>query len=517
MIAGAILAFAVLALLGLPLFAVLGGIALSLGLSLGQEIQINANHIYGQFTASPTLSAIPLFTFAGYLMAEAKTGERLVRLFRAWFGWMPASMAVVVVLICAFFTTFTGASGVTIIALGGLLLPMLLKDGYPERVGLGLITGAGSIGLLFPPSLPIIVYGLIAVTDVQRLFVGGILPGLLLLAAMCGFAMVSAARARVQRTKFDIREAGRALWVAKWEALLPAIILVLMATGIVSPSESSVIAAAYVLVVEVFFYRDLRLTKDIPRIVQESMLLVGAILIIIAAALAMTNWITDLEVPQKLLAWTRQQIDSPVTFLLILNGFLLIVGMLMDIFSAILVVVPLITAIAQSYNIEATHLGIIFLANLGVGYLTPPFGMNLFLSSLRFNKPLLYLARVALPYMGVMLVCLALITFIPKITTWLPDTLGIKGRAEAAQAAVEKAGEEALKRLEEAAKPRGAPPADGGVPAVAAPPTPASEDEDVAPDKDEAESAETDFDDEAPGKPGGDGGLSKGDDDPEAE
>jgi tripartite ATP-independent transporter DctM subunit len=517
MITAAILFFAVLALLGLPLFAVMGGIALAMGMSLGQEIQVNANHIYGQFTASPTLSAIPLFTFAGYLMAEARTGERLVRLFRAWFGWMPASMAVVVVLICAFFTTFTGASGVTIIALGGLLLPMLLKDGYPEKFALGLITGAGSIGLLFPPSLPIIVYGLIAVTDVQRLFVGGILPGLLLLAAMCGYSMVAAARAKVLRTKFDLREAGRSLWVAKWEALLPVIILVLMATGVVSPSESSVIAAAYVLVVEVFLYRDLSLTKDVARIVRESMLLVGAILIIIAAALAMTNWITDMEIPQKLLAWTRQQIDSQVTFLLILNGFLLIVGMLMDIFSAILVVVPLITAIAQSYNIEATHLGIIFLSNLAVGYLTPPFGMNLFLSSLRFNKPLLYLARLSLPYMGVMIVCLALITFIPQITTWLPDTLGIKGRAEAAQAAVEKAGEDVLKRLEEAAKPKVAPRADGGVPAVAVPPKPVSEEDDVAPDKDEAESEETDFDEDAPKKPGGDGGASKAEDDPEAE
>jgi tripartite ATP-independent transporter DctM subunit len=431
-----------LALFGLPLFAVFGALTLLYFFALGNDLELVATNLYGQLTRSPTLVSIPLFTFAGYLMAESKTGERLVRLFDAWFGWMPGGLAIVCLLACAFFTTFTGASGVTIIAIGGLLYPVLLKQAYPERFSLGLITASGSLGLLFPPSLPIIIYGIVAGADIQRLFVAGILPGFVLIVILGFYCMWTARRAKVGRTPFRIGEALRALRAALWEALLPAVILGLMYSKLISVNETAVVAAVYVLIVEFFVYGDLSFRRDLARIVRESMVLVGAIFIILAVAISFTDSLIADEVPEKLFNFVKRYVDSQWTFLLLLNVFLLIVGCLMDIFSAIIVVVPLIVPVATNFQIDPTHLGIIFLANLEIGYMTPPVGINLFLSAMRFKKPVVELYRVSVPFLLLMLVALAIITYVPKVSLWLPEVFGMRARAAEAEAEVRRRAKE---------------------------------------------------------------------------
>jgi C4-dicarboxylate transporter DctM subunit len=422
-----------LALFGLPLFAVFGALTLLYLAAKGQDVQLIVTNLYQRFTGADTLVTIPLFTFAGYLMAESRTGERLVRLFNAWFGWMPGGLAIVCLLACAFFTTFTGASGITIIAIGALLYPVLLKQAYPEKFSLGLITASGSLGLLFPPSLPIIVYGIISGADIQRLFVAGILPGILLILVLGFYSIFVAFRARVERQRFELREAGRALKGAFWEALLPVLILGLTYSGAVAVNETAVVAAAYVLVIECFVYRDISLTRDLPRVIREAMVLVGAIFIILAVAVSFTDALIFDEVPEKIFSFINQYVDNKWVFLLLLNVLLLIVGCLMDIFSAIIVIVPLIVPVAVGFGVDPTHLGIVFLANLEIGYMTPPVGINLFLASMRFNKPVVEMYRVALPYIALLLGALAIITYVPKLSLWLPEALGFEARAEKAE------------------------------------------------------------------------------------
>lgn len=462
-----------LALFGLPLFAVFTALTLIYFAATSQDLTLIFTNIYGQFTRSPTLVTIPLFTFAGYLMAESKTGDRLVRLFQAWFGWMPGGLAIVCLLACAFFTTFTGASGVTILAVGGLLYPVLLKQAYSERFSLGLITASGSLGLLFPPSLPIIIYGIISGADIQRLFVAGIFPGLVLVVILGAYCAFVAIRSRVERQAFRWSEAWAALRASFWEAILPVLIFGLMYTGLISVNETAVVAALYVLLVECFIYRDVSLTRDLPRIVRESMVLVGAIFIILAVAISFTDCLIFDFVPEKIFNFINQFVTSPWAFLLLLNVLLLIVGCMMDIFSAIIVVVPLIVPVAAGFQIDPTHLGIIFLANLEIGYLTPPVGINLFLSSMRFNKPVVELYRVSVPFLLLMLIALALITYVPQLSLALPDALGLKARAAAAEREVQRAGEKEpeLEEIEEEEpdrkkpkKPAVAPAPDAGAP-----------------------------------------------------
>ena len=421
------------ALLGAPLFVVLAAVATVSFASSGTDLVVLAEEHY-KLATNPHLVTIPFFTLAGFFMAEAKAADRLVRVSRALLGWLPGGLAIVVVASCAFFTTFTGASGVTIIALGGLLFPMLVQERYPEDFSLGLITSSGSIGLLFPPSLPIILYGIVAGASIDKLFIAGIVPGMLFLAVLGGFSLVVGVRNDVNRTPFDLREALRAMREAKWELAVPVVVIVAIygipgvTGGLVTLAEASAIAAIYLLIVEVFIYRDIDLLpgKDperphLAKVVQEAMVMVGAIMIILGVALGLTNYLVQEEVPMKILALIQDHIQSRFTFLALLTVFLLIVGCLMDIFSAIIVVVPLIIPIAMEYGIHPVHLGIIFLANLEIGYITPPVGLNLFISSLAFERPVVQLYRMTIPFLLLMLTALLLITFNEGLSLWLVE------------------------------------------------------------------------------------------------
>ena len=415
----AVIMIILMATLGAPLFSIFGAGALFGFHASG----VNTEAVIIQMTqlvSAPALVAIPLFTFAGYLMAESKTPERLVAVSQALIGWMPGGLAFVTIVACAFFTAFTGASGVTIIALGGILYPILKKRGYPEEFSLGLVTCCGSLGLLFPPSLPIILYGIIGQVDVDKLFIAGIIPGFLLVVLLGLYSTVVGGKA-TGRIKFKAKDALKAVRAAAWELPLPFIVLVGVYGGYTTASEAAAVCAFYVFVVEVFIYRDLSLTKDVPRVMKDSMVLVGGILIIVAVALGFTNFVIDQEVPMKLFALTKRYITSPYMFLTILDLFLLIVGCLIDIFSAIIVVVPMIIPVAAGYDINPYHLAIVFLTNMEIGYLTPPFGLNLFLSSYRFKKPVAKVFADSLPFVIILLVALAILTYIPAVSTILVE------------------------------------------------------------------------------------------------
>ena len=402
-------------LLGTPLFVGLGGMALALFAAAGISLTAVMLEMY-RLVSSPSLIALPLFAFAGSLLAESRSAARLVALSQAWFGWLPGGLAIVALTASALFTALSGGSGITILALGGLLYPMLLRDHYPERFSLGLITTSGSLGILFPPSLPLIVYGVVSQARIDHLFIAGILPGLLLMLLLGLYSASVGLRARLPQRPWDPRVARATLWEAKWEILLLPLILIGIYGGYFTAGEVAAIAAAYVLVVEVFIYRDLSLTRDVPRIMVESTVLVGGILIILGTALGLTSFLIDQQVPMRLLGMLEQAITSRTVFLILLNLFLLVVGCLMDILSATIVFVPLILPVAKVFDVDPIHLGIIFLANLEIGYSTPPIGVNLFLSSLRFNKPILHLYRAAVPFLVIYLIALMIITYVPALS-----------------------------------------------------------------------------------------------------
>jgi tripartite ATP-independent transporter DctM subunit len=425
-----------LAFLGSPLFSIIGAIALLAFYTAGIDTSAIIVELY-RLASAPTLIAIPLFTFAGYILAESKTPNRLVALSQAFFGWIPGGLAVVALVSCAIFTAFTGASGVTIIALGGLLYPILIQEKYSEKFSLGLLTTSGSLGLLFPPSLPLILYSMVAsnsrtvggsVPDVSidKLFVAGIIPGILLLVVLSVYAVRQGIRGHVPKIPFDWNNAWKAIKDAAWEIPLPFVIIGGIYGGWFTATEAAAVTAFYVILAEVFIYRDLKLFSDVPRIMQESMVLVGAIMVILGCAMGLTNYLVDEEVPMKLFALIQQFISSKALFLILLNIFLLIVGMMMDIFSAIIVVVPLIIPIATAYEINPVHLGIIFLTNLEIGYLTPPVGLNLFISSFRFEKPVSTVVKATLPYIGILLLALMIITYMPQLSLWLVEILEIR-------------------------------------------------------------------------------------------
>jgi len=416
----------VAAVLGAPVFTILGGAALILFWSAGEPISsIPLTH--HSLVTNPSLPTIPLFTLAGYFLAEGGASQRLVRVFNAIFGQVRGGPAIVTALVCAFFTSFTGASGVTILALGGLLMPVLIGAKYSEKNALGLLTGAGSLGLLFPPCLPLILYTIIASNQgadvsIKEMFAGGLVPGFLLVGLTAWWGIAVGPREHAKRA-FSAAEAGRAMWEAKWELLMPVVALVALFGGFATPVEAAAVTAAYAFVVETFICRDLKLWRDVPRVVTECGLLIGGVLLILGVANGLTNFIIDAEVPAKMVDWAKSSIHSQWMFLLLLNLFLLVVGCLMDIYSAIVVVVPLIVRIANEFDIHPIHLGIVFLANLELGYLTPPVGMNLFLASYRFRKPLPEVVRASLPMLFVLLVGVLLITYIPALTTWLPGLI----------------------------------------------------------------------------------------------
>lgn len=406
------------AISGSPIFAVIGGMALILFLSDGISIAAIPVEAY-RIVASPVLPTIPLFTLAGYILAEGGASRRFVRLFRALLGWMPGGAAVAATCVCTFFTTFTGASGVTILALGGILLPVLLKNGFNEKFSIGLLTATGSLGLLFPPSLPVIFYGVISHTAIDKLFLAGIVPGMLLLISISLYGVKHGLKSEVKPAPFKWDEARSALWESKWEVALPILVFICIFGGYTTLVEASAITAVYALITECFIYKDIQIKTGLVPAFVKSTTLVGGILIILCVAMGLTSYMVDAQIPVQAADWVRSTIHSRILFLLLLNVFLLIVGCLMDIFSAIMVIVPLIIPMGEVFNINPLHLGIIFLANLEVGYLTPPVGMNLFLSSFRFEKPLTSIYRDTFPFFILMHVVVLLITYVPVLTLWL--------------------------------------------------------------------------------------------------
>lgn len=408
---------------GAPIFTVLGGAALILFWGAEVPIATIPVEMY-RVVVSPTLPTIPLFTLAGYFLAEGGTSKRLVRVFQAWFSWLRGGPAVVTALVCAFFTCFTGASGVTILALGGLLMPVLIAEKFSERNSLGLLTAAGSLGLLFPPALPVILYGVVSHTPIDQLFIGGLVPGVLLVGLTAWWGIAHGSRARSVKHPIDLKEAWAASWDAKWELALPVLVVWGIFGGWMTIVEAATMTALYAFVVETFVYKDLSLGKDIPRVMTECGILVGGVLLILSVAMGFTSYLVDAEVPTLMVDWMKAHVESKWVFLLLVNLVLIVVGCLMDIFSAIVVVVPILAPIAAAYDIHPVHMGIIFLANMELGYLTPPVGMNLFLSSYRFKKPLHEVYRAVLPLLLVLLAGVLIITYVPALTTTLPSWTG---------------------------------------------------------------------------------------------
>jgi tripartite ATP-independent transporter DctM subunit len=406
-----------LAVLGAPLFTVIAASAMMGYQREGIELTAIAIEMLG-LAEMPFLSAIPLFTFAGYLLSESRAPRRLVRLTNAVLGWVPGGLALVALCACAFFTAFTGASGVTIIALGAILYPALQHDGYPDSFNLGLVTSAGSLGLLFAPSLPLILYGVIAEVPIDGLFRAGVLPGLLMLIMLSGWSFWVNRHNRKPAGSFSWQEVGAALRESMWELPLPVVVLGGIYSGFFAVSEAAAVTALYVLVVEVIILREVRL-PDLPKIMRESMLLVGGILIILGVSLASTNYMIDAGVPQKLLAVVAELVTSPASFLFLLLIFLLILGAILDIFSAIVLVVPLILPIAGQYGIDQYHLGIVFLAAMQLGYLTPPVGLNLFIASYRFDQPIMKVYSATFPFLIILLLSVIVIAYWPQLSLWL--------------------------------------------------------------------------------------------------
>jgi C4-dicarboxylate transporter DctM subunit len=407
-------AIVLFASIGVPLFIIMAVAALAAFSFSGVEISAVAQEMY-RISSAPTLMTIPLFTFAGYLMAESNSPKRLMKLAETGLGWLPGGISIVTLIVCAFFTAFTGASGVTIIALGGVIYPILIKEGYSEKYTLGAITASGSLGLLFPPSLPIILYGLMAKVDIDKLFKAGIVPGFLIIFILSLWSIYNSPKRDVRKT-FVLKNFIGALKESWLEAILPIAVLVGIYGGFVTVTEAAAFTALYIFIIEVFIYKDLDLFKDIPRVSIETMSLVAGILLVLCCALAFTNYMVDEDVPLKIFALMKTYLTNKYSFLFFLNIFLLVVGCVMDIFSAIIVVVPLILPVAHDFGVDPVHLAIIFLTNLEIGYLHPPVGINLFIASNRFKKPITDLYSASIPFLILLIIALLLITYIPRMS-----------------------------------------------------------------------------------------------------
>jgi tripartite ATP-independent transporter DctM subunit len=411
-------------LLGIPVFVAMAGVAMALFFrDAGPAVIAAVPTATFNLVSSPTLPAIPLLTAAGYVLAEGGAAKRLVRAYKGIFGWMPGGVAIMATFVCAVFTTFTGASGVTILALGGLLLPSLLEDGYPEDFSVGLVTASGSLGLLFPPSLPVILYGVVAQAPIEHLFIGGLLPGLLMIVLVAAYGVWMGVRARAPRTPLRAREAAAALWDAKWDLGLPTLVIVSVVSGFATVTEAAALAAAYAIVVELVIFRSIHPLRDLPRVLVHAAALVGSVLILLGCALGVTSWFVDAEIPTRLVAWMTTHVRSPALFLLMLNAVLLVLGSVLEIYSAIVVLAPLVAPLGEAYGIERIHLGVVFLANLELGFLFPPMGLNLFLSASRFGKPLPWVYRKAFPFLLIMSAGVLAITYLPAITTGIVSLL----------------------------------------------------------------------------------------------
>ncbi|MBI5544516.1 MAG: TRAP transporter large permease subunit [Deltaproteobacteria bacterium] len=403
-------------LLGAPVFVGMAGLAMLLFYGSGTPIASVPTATY-QLVESASLPAIPLLTAAGYVLAEGGASRRLLRLARAMIGWAPGAMALMVVVICTAFTTVTGGSGVTILALGGLVMPMLLSEKYPEGFSLGLVTSAGSLGLLFFPSLPVILYAVVAKESPTDLFAAGLLPGALLVALVALYGIVVGVRNKTPRQPFDGRELGRALWAAKWEVTAPVVLYLLFRNGLTTIVETASLFLLVALVTQSAIFRDLHWRKQLPDTLARGAQLVGAVVLLLGVAMGLTNYLVDEEIPKALIEWTQAHIHSPMVFLLVLNAVLLVLGSVLEIYSAVIILAPLLAPMAVAYGIDPLHLGIVFLANLELGFLFPPMGLNLILSSSRFNQPLLRLYKVSLPFLLIMAGGVLLVTYVPWMTT----------------------------------------------------------------------------------------------------
>ena len=411
------------AVVGAPVFVAMGGAALLLFFKDGTPVSAVTADVY-RLMVSPTLPAIPLLTVCGYVLAESQASTRLVRFFRALFGWMPGGVAVLVAAVCAVFTTFTGGSGVTIMALGGLLYQILRNEGYSEGFSLGLVTAAGSLGLLFPPSLPVILYSVVANVPADSLYLAGLLPGFLLVVIVALYGIQVGRKTQTSRQAFSIREAFQAAWSAKWELSVPVVVILLFSTGLATMVETAAVAFAYAVVIECFIVRDIHPLRDLPRVLIDAGVLCGAVLILLAMALGLTGWLVDAQIPDALLGAVKAHISSPLVFLLVLNGALLVLGSVLEIYSAIIILAPIVAPIGAAYGVNPVHLGVIFLANLELGFLFPPAGLNLFLSSSRFGKPLPQLYRHVVPFLVILGIGVLVITYVPQLSIGMLGLLG---------------------------------------------------------------------------------------------
>jgi C4-dicarboxylate transporter, DctM subunit len=426
--------------LGTPVFVAMAGLAMLLFFSIGTPIAAVPTETF-RLVASPSLPAIPLLTATGYVLAEGGASHRFLKLARAWFGWMPGGLALMVVGVCAGFTTFTGGSGVTLLALGGIVMPMLLSEKYPEGFSLGLVTASGSLGLLFPPSLPVILYAVVAGSSISELYFAGLLPGLLMVVLIAGYAVIQGVISKVPRHKFVLGDALRFTWEAKWELAIPVLIVVSLMGAFATPVEASGLALIAAIIVETAVLRDLHPLKQLPAVLAKAGTLTGAVLILLGVAMGLTSYLVDAEVPRAVVDWTTTHIRSPWLFLLVLNVVLLVVGSIVEIYAAIVVLAPLIAPMAIAYNIDPLHLGIVFLANLELGFLLPPMGLNLILASSRFDQPLLRLYKVVMPYFAILAVGLLLVTYVPAMTVGFVELVhGRKTERAPAPGALDKDG-----------------------------------------------------------------------------
>ncbi|MFL6873018.1 MAG: TRAP transporter large permease [Candidatus Azotimanducaceae bacterium] len=426
MIWAGVIVILIMAGLGAPLFAVLLAASMLGFYSADIDLAIVAIELY-RIVDTPLLVALPLFTFSGYLLSEANTSTRLVNLMQSLFGFLPSGLAIVAFVACAVFTALTGASGVTIVALGALLLPALRQAGFAEKYSLGLVTTSGSLGLLLVPSVPLILYGVIAQQldlgepfAIVDLFVAGVAPMLLMLVMLSGWTLWRHRGGAIPRVPFKWANVAKALWDARWEVPLPFVVLGGVFGGVFAISEAAAVTALYVVLAEVVCYREINM-RQLAKVTKESMVMVGGILLILGVALGFTNFLVDAEVPQQLMALLQEHIQSPLSFLLLLNVLLLVLGAMLDIFAALVIMVPLLLPVAVGYGIHPVHLGIIFLANMQVGYFTPPVGMNLFIASYRFKKPLTELYAATLPFMLILLLAVLIITYVPFLSLWHMD------------------------------------------------------------------------------------------------
>ena len=414
-------------LLGAPVFVAMAGAAMLLFFTSDPQVPIATvpTNTF-QLVTNSTLPAVPLLTIAGYVLAAGGASRRLVAAYRALLGWLPAGLGLMVLAVCALFTAFTGASGVTILAMGGLVYPSLREEGYPEGFSLGLVTAAGSLGLLFPPSLPVILYGVVGQVDLKSLFLAGLVPGVLIIVLVSIYTIFIGIKVKAPRHPFVPREAARALWGAKWDLGLPLLIIGSIVSGISTIVESAAIAALYSVIVEVIIFRNIHPVRDLPKVMAQGAMLVGSVLILMGVALGLTAWLVDAQIPDALLEWVQAHLHSPWQFLLALNVILLVLGSVLEMYSAIVVLAPLVVPIGKAFNIDPVHLGVVFLANLELGFLLPPMGLNLFLSATRFGKPLPVIYKHSLPFLVIMSIGVLIVTYVPSFTTGVLHLLHVQ-------------------------------------------------------------------------------------------